>query len=197
MLIRKSLDIAPFGKPRPRVTKNGTFMPKEYQSWRAAVRGEFGLVYPGPDDVLALSITAVVPVYKSWSKRKQRQMIGRDARCLPDVDNLAGSVMDAILLDDRAVGGLTVSRVWGTAGRLHIEVRILWGRDGARHYQVTVDRPDHEQLLVHLLSDSDFDARVQGIYAALKLDGEQVGKDVYDTVRQYPLYGSVVIGEAW
>ena len=40
--------IEPFAKARPRVTANGTYMPKSYQAARKALRAVFGVVTVQP-----------------------------------------------------------------------------------------------------------------------------------------------------
>jgi Holliday junction resolvase RusA-like endonuclease len=76
------LNLPPKGKARPRVTHNGTYMPPEYQRWMSA---------------------AVLQLRKQWDQRPTLDTVdcltvylwGREKR--GDVDNLAGSVLDALV----------------------------------------------------------------------------------------------------
>lgn len=118
-----TVPIEPFGKARPRVTDNGTFMPSSYTRARAALRLMFGpVIVPPPWGV---QITAVRKMPASWSKRQRAAMDGQYCRTKPDADNIAGAVMDALFDDDAAVVSIACLKRWGAAGELRIEVQTL------------------------------------------------------------------------
>ena len=72
-----TIEMPPFGKARPRVTRDGTrtYMPTEYQNKREQLR----LLYQAaggevdPERAIALSITFVLRMPKSWSKKKKAE----------------------------------------------------------------------------------------------------------------------------
>ena len=117
--VSKTISMAAFGKARPRVTENGTYMPKAYQKQVDALRWAFGSV---PSGLVHVSVTAVRQVPKSWSKAKQAAAHGSYAKPKPDVDNIVGAVMDALFEDDDRVVSVFCEKVWGEEHTLMIEV---------------------------------------------------------------------------
>lgn len=104
--------LAPQAKARPRVTKNGTYMPKAYQKWRQefvklcavqpwqSVEGSFGIT--------------IRFLTKSGSMR-------------PDLDNAAAACLDAlqdagVILNDRACKKLSAEVAQGKGYRIEIEL---------------------------------------------------------------------------
>jgi Holliday junction resolvase RusA-like endonuclease len=115
----KTIPMPAFGKARPRVTENGTYMPKAYQQQVKQLRAAFGSV---PAGLVHVSVTAVRQVPASWSKKKQAAAIGRYAKPKPDADNILGAVMDALFEDDDRVISVFCEKVWGAEHALVIEV---------------------------------------------------------------------------
>ena len=110
----------PFGKDRPRVTANGTYMPREYQAARRALRVAFGEVTVRPPWIVR--VTAVRRMPASWSRKKRAEMNGRWCLTKPDVDNIVAGVLDALFEEDSAVVSVSGMKVWGAAYRLKVEV---------------------------------------------------------------------------
>lgn len=123
----KTIPMAAFGKARPRVTRNGTFMPKGYESKKRALRWQFG---PVPDGLVRLSVTAVRRMPKNWSKNKRAAMHGKYAKPKPDLDNIFGGVMDALFEDDdRVVAFGPSGKVWGDSHEMIISIEQVDGLD--------------------------------------------------------------------
>ena len=110
----------PFGKARPRVTANGTYMPREYQAARQALRKAFGAVVVRPPWIVR--VTAVRQMPASWSRKRRAEMDGRWCVTRPDVDNIVAGVMDALFEEDSAVVSVSGMKVWGVAFWLKVEV---------------------------------------------------------------------------
>ncbi len=116
-----TVPLEPFGKARPRVTKNGTFMPREYEANKQALQWMF----PRFDvpELVRLTVVAVRPMPKGWSKKKREVMNGRYATPKPDSDNILGSVMDSLFPeDDDIVVETAVRKIWGEEAALHIKI---------------------------------------------------------------------------
>lgn len=67
------------------------------------------------------SITFILPMPESWSKRKKELMAGKPHEQRPDIDNLCKGYMDALLEEDSRIhtlGGLR--KRWGHQGEIHI-----------------------------------------------------------------------------
>lgn len=109
-----------FGKARPRVTKNGTYMPSGYSQARKELQEKFGPVTVPPPWVVR--VTAVRRMPASWSKRKRLEMDGAWCLTKPDVDNVLGAVMDALFGDDAAVVSAGGEKQWGQDHLLVVEI---------------------------------------------------------------------------
>ena len=114
------VDMAAFGKARPRVTKNGTFMPKKYKDNSSLLRVLFGELTVSPPMIVA--VTAVRPMPKGWSKKKRGERAGTFALPTPDVDNLLGSIMDVLMKDDSGVVAAVPVKIWGDVGKMIIHL---------------------------------------------------------------------------
>ncbi len=126
------------GKARPRVTRNGTHLPKPYQQWMAAAANRLaclGTHYGGhPPGALTipvrLTVQIILPAPKRkpaktstarrslWYSSKERPSEPFPWMGKPDVDNAAGSVLDAlvkagVLADDTLVSRLDAS-MWAS-----------------------------------------------------------------------------------
>lgn len=108
-----------FGKARPRVTENGTYMPAEYERQRAALRAAFGET---PAGLVHLSVTVERQMPASWSKKKRGQQRGQYAAATPDIDNVIGAVMDALFAQDSRVISIFGERRWADRHALIIEI---------------------------------------------------------------------------
>lgn len=116
-MIRQSkyIPLKAMGKARPRVTRNGTFMPADYEKWRLDFRRLFG-----PLDVaglLRLEITA-------WRKLPKRTKHESGDYCTagPDTDNVAGAIMDALFEDDSKVVAIDCVKLWGVEDLIEVVI---------------------------------------------------------------------------
>ena len=119
----------PLPKPRPRVTRRGTFMPAAYTAWRERVRDEAGVVFAEledrgtPWDADAPSYAVGCSFYLAHGNAG-------------DVDNLLGGVLDALNKfawpDDRLVSDVfrLVRRVDALEPRVEVELRVGGVVDG-------------------------------------------------------------------
>ncbi len=97
-------------KKRPRVTRRGTYMPKDYREWKSNVADYLAAVWkpkPPLDSPVAVEIVMrsdrievqIIELDELW--RRPKYLRG-------DIDNLAGGVLDAmqeagVISDDRHV----------------------------------------------------------------------------------------------
>ena len=122
----------PQAKQRPRVTRYGTYTPKETIFYENLVKTEYerqcGTVLEGS---LKATIRAYFEVPKRTSKKKRAMMIagkiGRTQK--PDCDNLAKSILDALnsvaYRDDSQVVELHVSKGYAEIPRIECELEVL------------------------------------------------------------------------
>ena len=65
------------------------------------------------------ALVFVLPMPKSWSKKKKLKMDGRPHTQTPDKDNLEKALLDAIYPDDSAFWWSgPIMKVWGEVGKL-------------------------------------------------------------------------------
>lgn len=97
------------GSARPRVTKLGTYIPKETMAYRKSILAAFieagGVKTYGPVDVR-------VDVYRELPKSRPKKVRSEPDTFKPDVDNIGKNVLDALngyaWEDDASVVSLTV-----------------------------------------------------------------------------------------
>lgn len=125
----------PVGKGRPRAAKRGAhitlYTPKTtatYESTVALAASHAMAGRPpitGPAEVL---MTLVLPVPKSWSKRKQADALAGQLMptTKPDMDNVVKAVFDAVngivWTDDVQVVGLRVRKTYGATPCVQVTV---------------------------------------------------------------------------
>ena len=68
-------------------------------------------------------VTFVVPMPRSWSKVKKRDMNNKPHQSTPDVDNLLKGLMDAVFDDDSVVWDVHITKIWGFTGEIRIETQ--------------------------------------------------------------------------
>ncbi len=65
-------------------------------------------------------IVFILPMPKSWSKKKREAMDGQPHQQKPDIDNLCKSVLDALHKDDSHIYNIRLSKFWGQKGKIII-----------------------------------------------------------------------------
>ncbi len=66
------------------------------------------------------NVLFVLPMPKSWSKKKKAEMDGQPHQSKPDIDNLIKALLDSVFDEDQAVWQITAQKRWGTTGRIEI-----------------------------------------------------------------------------
>lgn len=61
-----------------------------------------------------------MPMPKSWSQSKKRQMVGQPHRAKPDLDNLLKGLGDALYGDDSVIAEIKVAKLWANGGSIQI-----------------------------------------------------------------------------
>jgi len=119
-MIRFTVPGEPFSKQRPRVTRNGTYTPKETVQAERAVRAAFG------DAGLATMATDTEHAFHLRVVSYRYERYGRDA------DNLAKTIMDAlnhlVWADDSQVENLVQTTIWvddRSEARTEVEIAPL------------------------------------------------------------------------
>jgi Holliday junction resolvase RusA-like endonuclease len=66
-------------------------------------------------------IIFILPMPKSWSKKKKKAMDGMPHQQIPDVDNLGKSILDSLFKDDSHIYDIRLSKFWGRSGKIIIK----------------------------------------------------------------------------
>lgn len=117
---------------RPRVTRNGTFDPKESKDYKSFVR--LVAAEHAPETLITEDIKLSIDVYrkipKSFSKKKHQQAVDGVLRptTKPDIDNLVKGIKDGLSKvlwhDDSQVTELVARKLYSDNPRA--EVTIEW-----------------------------------------------------------------------
>ncbi|WP_372809350.1 RusA family crossover junction endodeoxyribonuclease [Litorivivens sp.] len=109
--------ITPMGKPR--MTRSDKWKQRpavmRYRSFKDEVRLH-GLTVPES----GAHIMFVLPMPKSWSKKRKAEMNGKPHQSKPDIDNLTKALFDAIFEDDAHIWDHRSTKVWGDEGAIFI-----------------------------------------------------------------------------
>lgn len=105
--------------PKPRMTQADRWKKRppvlRYFAFKDRVR-ELGIKLP----VSHYHVIFVIPMPKSWSKKKRAEMLHQPHQQRPDKDNLEKALLDAVFDEDSAVWDGRVSKIWGEIGEIHI-----------------------------------------------------------------------------
>lgn len=62
----------------------------------------------------------ILPMPKSWSKRKKNKYNGKPHTTTPDLDNLCKAICDSLYDNDSAIWDFRATKIWGEAGAIKI-----------------------------------------------------------------------------
>ena len=125
---------APQGKARPRVTRHGTYTPANTKAYEQAVQLAYMMQCQGamfPDVPLMVTIDAYYPIPKSASKSKRQKMLDGCIRptVKPDADNVAKAICDALngeaWHDDAQICSLFVRKWYDDEPRCYVQIRTV------------------------------------------------------------------------
>lgn len=108
--------------PKPRMTRADKWKKRKcvqrYWDFKDKVR-ESGLTIPE----CGSHVTFLIPMPASWSKKKRKELAGTRHQSRPDVDNLMKGLMDAIFDEDAHIWNTEITKVWGEAGAIVVELK--------------------------------------------------------------------------
>jgi len=128
-MITTFIKIKPKPAPRPRVTRRGTYNPREYTDYKEVIRLAYvskNKGYPS-EKPIAIKLDFFFKIPKSWSKTKKENAGWHISR--PDADNLAKSIKDALngvaYKDDSQVCHLQVRKQYAQFDGVRIEMENM------------------------------------------------------------------------
>ena len=105
--------------PKPRQTRSDKWKQRpcvmRYRAFADEVRSH------GIEINDTTKMTFVLPMPKSWSKKRRLEMFGEPHRQKPDIDNLAKAILDSVYDDDSIISMLFCRKIWGTEGAIILE----------------------------------------------------------------------------
>tara|TARA_R110002020_G_scaffold279846_2_gene495658 strand:+ start:257 stop:634 length:378 start_codon:yes stop_codon:yes gene_type:complete len=113
------LNIPPCSKPR--MTQRDRWKKRQcvvdFFAFRDRIKQEVKrintlLIKESPFDWDNLTIIFLVPMPKSWSKKKKALMVGKPMQQRPDLDNYLKGLFDATHEEDSSIWKVTASKIW-------------------------------------------------------------------------------------
>ena len=122
------LNVAPCSKPR--MTQRDRWAKRQcvldFFAFRDRIKQELKekaalLIDEGPFNWDELEVIFLVPMPKSWSKKKKALMAGKPMQQRPDLDNYLKGLFDATHEEDATIWKVTASKIWTSeAGKIII-----------------------------------------------------------------------------
>ena len=118
--------------PKPRMTQADRWKKRpavlRYRAFCDEVRALGIELRPTGDRVIF-----ILPMPKSWSKKKRAAMLGQPHQGKPDADNMLKALWDAVHQEDKHIFHADALKFWGEEGQILIEpVRQAVAFDGAQ-----------------------------------------------------------------
>lgn len=137
MILQFTVPGRPIGSARPRVTKNGTFIPKRTKMYMNDVRRSYSKAYyfDGP---VFMEVYAYFPIPKSATKKERKLIEEMDYLYTkrPDGDNIIKAVKDALnrnaYNDDAQVVYESIIRKYAKPGEEPRTEVVLYDMEGGR-----------------------------------------------------------------
>lgn len=111
-------DIIPCAKPRMTQKDKWSRRPATENYWffKDEVK-KLGLHLPES----GAHIIFMMPMPKSWSKKKKLKMVGTPHKQVPDLDNLIKGLGDAVYQDDSCISDISASKIWAEKGMIIVK----------------------------------------------------------------------------
>ena len=133
-LYEQTFNIVPVAQGRPRISRVGDGVraidPAKSREYKASI-GLIAALYCKeklPDVPLDVEMTFVLPIPKSWSKKKRQEAIEKKIApaSRPDLDNYIKAVLDAlngiVWEDDSAIVGIAARKTYGEKPMVQLTV---------------------------------------------------------------------------
>jgi Holliday junction resolvase RusA-like endonuclease len=105
--------------PKPRMTRADRWKKRpcvvRYWAFKDALRASME-EQKVPMEFTELNIIFMVPMPKSWSKKKKKEMDNKPHQQRADLDNYLKAFLDCIMSEDCAVWEVYARKVWSTEG---------------------------------------------------------------------------------
>jgi Holliday junction resolvase RusA-like endonuclease len=146
MIVNITLNIEPKALPRARHAVRGkfssTYYPKQVKDTFIRYENEIIRAFSDlnieqrkyiideikePKTAISLVLTFYMPIPKSWSKKKQREAVGKPHLKLPDTDNMIKLVLDrangTLFNDDKYVYKICAEKIYSDMPRIELGIK--------------------------------------------------------------------------
>lgn len=113
-------DIVP--KAKPRMTRQDRFANRKVVLEYFAYKDKLNYLAKKEKFHLTdqFSVIFYLPIPSSWSKKKQKEYVGKPHQSRPDIDNLVKGLLDALIDDDASVWNFAAAKIWAEKGGIEI-----------------------------------------------------------------------------
>lgn len=128
--------------PKPRMTRSDKWKDRDCVDRYWAFKDEINLAIDSASMEWPEAYHAVfiIPMPKSWTKKKKMEHCGMPCRSKPDRDNLDKALLDALFTDDSGVWDGRATKIWGYKGEIVIiSIPPLDGRSLIKELYGSVD----------------------------------------------------------
>ena len=110
--------------PKPRMTRADRWKKRpcviRYWEYKTELQAKLDICGIEIDDVIKVEFG--VPMPKSWSKKKNKEMDQKPNQQIPDVDNLMKGLMDALFQEDSHIHTIHAKKVWSNNGYMQFDL---------------------------------------------------------------------------
>lgn len=110
--------------PKPRMTRADRWKKRpcviKYWEYKDKLKELLKLYKVEIDDVIKVKFG--VPMPKSWSKKKKKEMQEKPHQQRPDVDNLVKGLMDSLFQEDSHIHTIEAKKVWSDTGYMEFKI---------------------------------------------------------------------------
>ena len=110
--------------PKPRMTRADRWKKRpcviRYWEYKTELQAKLDICGIKIDDVIKVEFG--VPMPKSWSKKKKKDMDQKPHQQRPDVDNLMKGLMDALFQEDSHIHTIHAKKVWSNNGYMQFDL---------------------------------------------------------------------------
>ena len=115
--------------PKPRMTQRDRWkerpIVKRYRDYCDELRSKLPEEMTHPNlnaEITDISIIFWMPMPKSWSKKKRKEMYLKPHQQKPDIDNLLKGWMDALYRNDQIIWKVQVEKRWHKVGNIQVKI---------------------------------------------------------------------------
>lgn len=114
----QTISIIPVAKPRMVKSDKWKQRPVVMKYW--AFKDELRLKFKGKLSD-QFKVTFTIPMPKSWSKKKKKEMVLSPHQSRPDLDNFVKALNDCLAKEDSHIHTIHARKIWGYDGEIYYE----------------------------------------------------------------------------